>query len=34
MSGLSTTMYAMVKKVANPPRISAPTDEPRAPMWK
>lgn len=34
MSGLSTTMYAIVKKVTIPPRTSRPTVEPRSEMWK
>ncbi len=30
MIGLSTTMYAMVKNVASPPRTSVRTDDPRS----
>jgi hypothetical protein len=30
MSGLSTTMYAIVKNVTSPPRISRATVEPRS----
>jgi hypothetical protein len=34
ISGFSTMMYAIVKKVAKPPRISRSTVEPRSEMWK
>ena len=34
MSGLSTTMYAIVKKVATPPRTSCCTVEPRSEILK
>ena len=34
MIGFSTTMYAIVKNVARPPRISAANDDSRAVMWK
>ena len=32
--GLSTTMYAMGKKVATPPRTSVRTVDPRSSTWK
>jgi hypothetical protein len=34
MSGFSTRMYAIVKKVTMPPRISRESVEPRSVMWK
>ena len=34
MIGLSTMMYAIVKKVTRPPRISVPTVDPRSVILK
>ncbi|CAB5239159.1 unannotated protein [freshwater metagenome] len=34
MSGLSATMYAIVKNVTTPPRTSRPTVEPRSEILK